>query len=78
MTETADGMTDAPTTQALAEAIAELEAYRERLVNETMTTVQRAKLPQSKANALLGPELTKIDAMLQTLRDRQAALTVDA
>jgi hypothetical protein len=66
--------TEASTAVELAEVIAELEQYRDRLVNETMTTVQRAKLPKAAALARLEPELAQIDAALQNLREQQAAL----
>ena len=62
------------TAQELAEVIEEFEQYRERLVNETMTTAQKAKLPQKAALAKIEPELAKIDAALENLRAQQAAL----
>jgi hypothetical protein len=60
----------------LAEGIAELEQYRDRLVNDMATMAQRAKVTKTVANSQLEPELTKIDAMLQALRDRQSALSL--
>lgn len=63
------------TTQELAEVIAEFEQYRERLLSDTMATAQRAKLPKSKVMAQLEPELAKIDATLQALREQQATLS---
>jgi DNA repair exonuclease SbcCD ATPase subunit len=60
----------------LAEVIAELEQYRERLLNDTLEVAQRAKIMKSVAMARLEPELTKIDATLQALRNQQAALSV--
>lgn len=68
-------VTNPPTAQELAEVIAELEQYRERLVNETLTVAQRAKVLKTKAMAQLEPELNQIDATLQELRKQQAALT---
>ena len=62
------------TAQELAEVIEEFEQYRERLVNETMTTAQKAKLPQKAALAKIEPELAKIDAALENLRAQQVAL----
>lgn len=53
-------------------AIAELEEYRERLLSETLTAAQRAKLPKSQMLAQLEPELAKIDSVLETLRIQQA------
>lgn len=61
----------------LTEVIAELEQYRERLLNETLETAQRAKLMKSAVMARLEPELTKIDATLQALRSQQATLASD-
>jgi hypothetical protein len=63
------------TAEELAEVIAELEQYRERLVNDTMTMAQRAKVLKAKVMANLEPDLQKIDTTLAELRDRQAALT---
>jgi hypothetical protein len=60
--------------QELAEVIQEFELYRERLINDTMTAAQKAKLTKSVAMAQLEPELTKIDTMLQQLREQQANL----
>ncbi len=72
--ETESDAPEATTAEELAEVIAELEQYRDRLVNETMTTVQRAKLPKAAAMERLEPELAQIDAALQNLREQQAAL----
>jgi hypothetical protein len=70
----AENLEHTATAQELAEVIEEFEQYRERLVNETMETAKRAKLPKTKVLSQLEPELAKIDAILQNLRDRQAAL----
>ncbi|MEH2115796.1 hypothetical protein [Nostoc sp.] len=64
------------TAQDVAEVIAELEQYRERLVQETTETAKRAKLMKVSVMAKLEPELAKIDSALQELRDQQAALSV--
>ncbi|WP_013324023.1 hypothetical protein [Gloeothece verrucosa] len=61
------------TDQELGQVIAELEQYRERLVNETLTTAQRAKLPKNKALAQLEPLLAQIDNQLQILREQKAS-----
>jgi capsule polysaccharide export protein KpsE/RkpR len=63
------GLTD------LAEAITELEHYRERLVNDTLDTAKRAKMMKAPVMAQLEPELANIDAMLDDLRRQQAALS---
>ncbi len=60
--------------QELIDAIAALEEYRERLVADTMTMAQRAKITKSQVMANLDPELQQIDNTLQQLRDQQTAL----
>ncbi|WGV23632.1 hypothetical protein [Halotia branconii] len=76
MTESSElTATDPVTAQELTELITELEEYRERLVNDTLTMAQRAKMLRSQALAQLEPDLAKIDATLQALRNQQAALT---
>ena len=62
------------TPEELTEIIAELEQYRERLVNDTLSMAQRAKVMKAQAMALLEPNLAQIDAQLQALRQRQSAL----
>ena len=59
------------TPQELAEMISELEQFRERIVNDTLATAQRAKIMKSQALATLEPNLAKIDSTLQTLRQQQ-------
>lgn len=66
-----DQTTPASATE-IDEAIAELVEYRERLLSETLTAAQRAKLPKSQMLAQLEPELAKIDSILETLRMQQA------
>lgn len=60
------------TPQELAEMISELEQFRERIVNDTLATAQRAKVMKSQALATLEPNLAKIDSTLQTLRQQQS------
>jgi hypothetical protein len=69
--------TDNVTAQDVAEVIAELEQYRERLVQETTETAKRAKLMRVNVTAKLEPELAKIDSALEELRNQQAALMVN-
>jgi hypothetical protein len=66
--------TEQVTAAEIAEILVELQKYRDRLVNDTLEAVQKAKLPKSKAMAEMAPELAKIDAMLADLQERQAAL----
>jgi phage gp36-like protein len=61
------------TPEDVTEMIAELEQYRERLVNESMTAAQRAKLMKSQVQSNLDPALAEIDAILGTLREKQAS-----
>ena len=63
------------TSKELTEIIAELEQYRERLVNDTLAMAQKAKVMKAQAMASLEPSLAQIDAQLQALRQQQAALT---
>ncbi|MGB7444020.1 MAG: hypothetical protein WA919_23390 [Coleofasciculaceae cyanobacterium] len=63
------------TAQEVAEVVAELEQYRERLVNDTLAMAKRVKTLRKTALAQLEPELTKIDATLQALREQHATLT---
>ena len=65
------------TAEEIAEVIQEFEQYRERLVSETMTAAQKAKLPQKAAMTKIEPELAQIDASLASLRDRLATMTAN-
>ena len=65
---------DQATPQELADTITELEQYRERLVNDTLTMAQRAKVKKAQAMANLDPQLAQIDATLEALRQRQTTL----
>lgn len=60
--------------EELAEVIQELEQYRERLLNETLEAAQKAKLMKAKVMAELEPELSKIDAMVTSLKEQKAQL----
>jgi hypothetical protein len=62
------------TPEELTEIIAELEQYRERLVNDTLSMAQRAKVMKAQALAHLEPSLAQIDVQLEALRQRQAVL----
>jgi hypothetical protein len=74
MSDGLEAQSETPSLEEINAVIAELEQYRERLITETMTTTKKAKLPKSKANALLEPELAQIDTALADLRQRQAEL----
>lgn len=58
----------------LEDIITELQKYRDRLVHDTTEAIHKARLPKAKALAQMEPELIKIDAMMQEVRDRHAAL----
>ena len=62
------------TAAELEEIVTELQKYRDRLIHETTEAIHKAKLPKAKAMAQMEPELAKIDAMMQELHDRHAAL----
>jgi hypothetical protein len=66
------------TPDQLTEMIAELEQYRERIVNDTLAIAQRAKIMKSQALANLEPNLTKIDATLELLRQQHSKSTFSA
>jgi hypothetical protein len=76
MADTAEPFEQA-TAEELAEVITELEQYRERLVNDTLSMAQRAKVMKAQALASLGPNLAQIDANLEALRHRLAVLTAE-
>ena len=75
MTEVSEPNNKPATAEDLAEVITEFEQYRERLLSETLTAAQKAKLPKKTALAQLEPQLAKIDATLEQLREQQAKLT---
>jgi uncharacterized protein involved in exopolysaccharide biosynthesis len=68
---------DSTTPEELTDIIAEFEQYRERLVNDTLSMAQKAKIMKAQAMASLEPQLAEIDAQLETLRQRQAQLLDD-
>lgn len=58
----------------LEEIVTELQKYRDRLVHDTTEAIHKARLPKAKAIAQIEPEIARIDAMIQELHDRHAAL----
>ena len=58
------------TTQDITEVIAELEQYRDRLIEESTETAKKAQLTKSMLMAQLDPELAKIEAALAQLRSQ--------
>jgi len=77
MAETPESTNNPATAEEIAEVIAELEQYRDRLQNETLATAKKAKMKKSAVMAQLEPELTKIDETLQTLREQHATLVTN-
>ena len=77
MTDTTEITSNAQASLAeeMTAAIAELEEYRERLVNDTLSMAQKAKVMKAQALASLQPQLTQIDATLESLRQQQSVLT---
>ncbi|MEM6450573.1 MAG: hypothetical protein AAF703_09695 [Cyanobacteria bacterium P01_D01_bin.105] len=59
-----------PSQAEIASVIAELEQYRDRLIEDFTNTAKKAKLPKSMVMAQLKnhPEIVKIDASLAQLR----------
>jgi hypothetical protein len=75
MTDNLSNISEPVTPQAIAEVIQEFEVYRQRLIDDLTNAAQKAKLPKSKLNARLEPELAQIDEALANLRAQHAALT---
>ncbi|MEM8637206.1 MAG: hypothetical protein AAGG51_00105 [Cyanobacteria bacterium P01_G01_bin.54] len=59
----------------ISQAIAELEAYRQRIVDSTLEQARKLKLSKKATLAKLeqNPEIIKIDAMIAEYQSRQAA-----
>jgi hypothetical protein len=75
MTESIENSTESVTAAELAEVIAEMEEYRERLVQDITGAAQKAKLTKSQMTAAMAPDLELIDSKLQQLRDQHAQLS---
>jgi hypothetical protein len=62
-----------PTPEAIAEVITELEAYRQRIIDDTMAMGQKIKMSKKSVLETLEqhPEIAKIDEMLASLRSQQ-------
>ena len=71
--ENAENTATAASVEEVENVIAELETYRQRLVDETMDIARKIKLPKKAAQAQVDnhPEIAKITQMIQGLRDRQ-------
>jgi hypothetical protein len=62
-----------PSAQEIANVIAELEQYRNRLIEDFTSTAKKAKLPKSMVMAQLEnhPEIVKINASIAQLQGEQ-------
>ena len=70
--------TQAPASaEEVAEIIAGLEQYRQRIIDDTLEMAKRVKVPKKQVMAQLEnhPEIAKIDAILEDIRSRQGAIT---
>ncbi|MEM9539661.1 MAG: acetyltransferase [Cyanobacteria bacterium P01_E01_bin.42] len=58
----------------ISQAIAELEQYRQRLIDDTLAIAKKVKANKKATLARLDkhPEILKIDQMLADLRSKQA------
>jgi hypothetical protein len=75
MTESTENSLESVTATELAEVIAEMEEYRERLVQDITEAAQKAKLTKSQMTAAMSPDLELIDNKLQQLREQHAQLS---
>lgn len=59
----------------LSQAIAELEQYRQRLIDDTVAIAKKVKASKKDTMARLEkhPEILKIDSMIADFRNREAA-----
>ena len=69
-----DTATQAPTAEELNEIIAELEKYRERLINDMTEAGKKAKMMKGTVMSHLDPELKAIDERLEIARKMLADL----
>jgi archaellum component FlaC len=56
--------------EELVATIAELETYRQRLMDDTLEVAQKAKIMKSKALEQIQPELDQLDSTLTFLRSQ--------
>ena len=68
MSNTSTETNQPASTQEIAAVIAELEQYRDRLIEESTETAKKAKLTKSALMAQIEPELQKIETALTQLR----------
>ncbi len=77
--QTEESPAAAPSSQEVADVIAELEQYKARLIEDFTATAKKAKLPKSMVMSQLEnhPEILKINASLARLRGEVDALPTD-
>ena len=65
-----NGLTEAPSTQEIQDVITELEQYRARIFEETLTVAKKAKLPKKMVLEQLenNPDVVKIDTAVAQLK----------
>ncbi len=63
-----------PTSEEVAQTIAELEQYRQRIIDETIEAAKKLKLPKQATMTQLDnhPEIARIDSILSNVRQRIA------
>lgn len=61
---------DQASPEELEEIIAELVEYRARLLEDTLTAAQKAKVSKAQAQSHLTPMLTKLDETIEKLQER--------
>ncbi len=61
----------------ISQAIAELEEYRQRLIDDTIAIAKKVKASKKDTMARLEehPEIVKIDKMIEDFRARESAVT---
>ncbi|WP_287272831.1 MULTISPECIES: phycobilisome protein [unclassified Okeania] len=80
MSETIEANTSTPKVQEIEEVITGLEQLKERIVNDTIETAKKVKMPKAKVMAKLEqhPELSFIDKTLKELRLQQPTPLTEA
>jgi hypothetical protein len=70
-----DSTTTMPTPDEIVEIMAELEQYRDRLINDMTEAAKKAKMTKTAMMQHIEPELKEIDLRLDGLRQLQAQQT---
>jgi DNA-binding transcriptional ArsR family regulator len=67
-----DSTTAAPTAAEIVEILGELEAYRDRLLNDMTDAAKKAKMSKAAMMQHIEPELKEIDLRIAGLKQLQA------